>query len=68
MKVGFIGLGTIGGNAAKNIIRAGFQTSVFDLRKEAAMDHLHMGATWAASPRAMIDSVDRVVPMVCGET
>jgi 3-hydroxyisobutyrate dehydrogenase-like beta-hydroxyacid dehydrogenase len=32
MKVGFIGLGTMGGNAAKNILRAGFQTVVHDLR------------------------------------
>ena len=51
MKVGFIGLGTMGGNAAKNVIRAGFETYVFDLRREAANDHIAMGAG---------------VPMVCG--
>ncbi|RFB84278.1 hypothetical protein B5K08_28740 [Rhizobium leguminosarum bv. trifolii] len=66
MKVGFIGLGTMGGNAAKNIIRAGFETSVFDLRLEAAADHLSMGATWADSPGEMISRVDCVVSMVFG--
>ncbi|MCP8897112.1 NAD(P)-dependent oxidoreductase [Shinella daejeonensis] len=66
MKVGFIGLGTMGGNAAKNIIRAGFETHVFDLRPEAAKDHLAMGATWVDSPREMIGRVDCVVSMVFG--
>lgn len=66
MKVGFIGLGTMGGNAAKNIIRAGFETSVFDLRREAGADHIAMGATWVESPRDMIDRVDCVVSMVFG--
>lgn len=66
MKVGFIGLGTMGGNAAKNVIRAGFETCVYDLRPEAAKDHLEMGATWVESPEAMIDRVDCVVSMVFG--
>jgi 3-hydroxyisobutyrate dehydrogenase len=66
MKVGFIGLGTMGGNAAKNIIRAGFKTFVFDLRREAGDDHVAMGATWVDSPREMIDRVDCVVSMVFG--
>ncbi|NVO58390.1 NAD(P)-dependent oxidoreductase [Rhodobacteraceae bacterium B1Z28] len=66
MKVGFIGLGTMGGNAAKNIIRAGFETYVFDLRREAAEPHIAMGASWADSPKALIDQVDCVVSMVFG--
>lgn len=66
MKVGFIGLGTMGGNAAKNVIRAGFETYVFDLRPEAARDHLAMGARWVDSPREMIGVVDCVVSMVFG--
>ena len=66
MKVGVIGLGTMGGNAAKNVIRAGFDTCVFDLRYEAAKDHLAMGAHWVQSPREMIDRVDCVVSMVFG--
>jgi 3-hydroxyisobutyrate dehydrogenase-like beta-hydroxyacid dehydrogenase len=66
MKVGFIGLGTMGGNAAKNVIRAGFETYVFDLRPEAATDHIAMGAKWVDSPRDMIGQVDCVVSMVFG--
>ncbi|ASP34219.1 NAD(P)-dependent oxidoreductase [Labrenzia sp. VG12] len=66
MKVGFIGLGTMGGNAAKNVIRAGFDTVVHDLRREAAADHLAMGAGWADSPKDLIDQADCVVSMVFG--
>ena len=66
MKIGFIGLGTMGSNAAKNILRAGFRTVVHDLRPETAKDHLAMGAAWADSPKAVIDEVDCVVSMVFG--
>nr|WP_314093065.1 NAD(P)-binding domain-containing protein [uncultured Shinella sp.] len=65
MNVGFIGLGTMGSNAAKNI-RAGFDTYVFNLRPEAAKDYLAKGATWVDSPREMISLVDCVVSMVFG--
>lgn len=66
MKVGFIGLGMMGGNAAKNIIRKGFETYVHDLRREAATDHLAMGAQWTESPKDLINKVDCVVSMVFG--
>lgn len=66
MKVGFIGLGTMGGNAAKNICRAGFDLCVHDLRREAAAPLEDMGATWVGSPKDMIDGVDCVVSMVFG--
>lgn len=66
MRVGFIGLGTMGGNAAKNIIRAGFSTFVHDLRRDAGDEHIAMGASWADSPAEMIDQVDCVVTMLFG--
>ena len=66
MKVGFIGLGTMGGNAAMNIRRAGFDLCVHDLRREAAAPLEAIGASWADSPKDMIDKVDCVVSMVFG--
>ena len=36
MKVGFIGLGTMGRNAAANVRRKGFAMVVYDIRPEAA--------------------------------
>jgi 3-hydroxyisobutyrate dehydrogenase-like beta-hydroxyacid dehydrogenase len=66
MKVGFIGLGTMGGNAARNIRRAGFDLCVHDLRREAGAPLEEMGAIWVDSPREMIDRVDCVASMVFG--
>ncbi len=51
MRVGFIGLGNMGGPMALNITRAGHDVTVFDIRREAATPHLEAGAKWAESPR-----------------
>jgi 3-hydroxyisobutyrate dehydrogenase len=51
MKLGFIGTGNMGNPIASNLVRAGHQLTVHDLRPEAATSLLEMGARWAASPR-----------------
>jgi 3-hydroxyisobutyrate dehydrogenase len=51
MKVGFVGLGNMGNPMASNLIKAGHQLTVHDLRREAATNLLEMGATWADTPR-----------------
>ena len=50
MKVGFIGLGNMGNPMAANLIKAGHQLTVHDLRREAATNLLEMGAQWADTP------------------
>jgi 3-hydroxyisobutyrate dehydrogenase len=49
VKVGFIGLGTMGASMATNLQRAGHSLVVNDLREDAASPHLAAGAVWAAS-------------------
>ena len=44
MKVGFIGLGTMGAGMASNLQRAGYELVVNDVREEAATPHLAAGA------------------------
>ncbi len=51
MKVGFIGCGNMGNPMASNLIRAGHQLTVHDLRREAATNLLELGATWADTPQ-----------------
>lgn len=51
MRIGFIGLGTMGRHMAANLQRAGHLLAVHDVRREAAEAHLAAGATWAATPR-----------------
>jgi hypothetical protein len=51
MKIGFIGLGNMGGPMALNLMKAGHELLVHDVRRETAAVHLGKGARWAASPR-----------------
>jgi len=53
MKVGFIGVGTMGASMASNLQKAGYDLVVNDTRKSAAKPHLDAGATWADTPRAV---------------
>jgi 3-hydroxyisobutyrate dehydrogenase-like beta-hydroxyacid dehydrogenase len=52
MKIGFIGLGNMGGPMALNLIKKGHTLTVFDVRKAQAEAHLSGGATWADNPAA----------------
>ncbi len=60
MKVGFIGLGVMGGPMAFNIARAGFSLVVGDVRQAAAAAHIAAGASWCASPAQMAAACDVV--------
>lgn len=66
MQVGFIGLGNMGGAAARNLQRAGFSLVVYDLNKDVAKTLIDNGALWANSPAAVINQVDVVLTMVFG--
>jgi 3-hydroxyisobutyrate dehydrogenase len=61
MKIGFIGLGNVGGKLAGSLQRNDFDLVVRDLDKEAAAPFLANGATWAASPKALAEAVDLVI-------
>jgi 3-hydroxyisobutyrate dehydrogenase-like beta-hydroxyacid dehydrogenase len=60
MKVGFIGLGTMGRHMAANLQKAGHELVVHDVRREAAEPHVKAGARWADSPRAVAEATDVV--------
>ncbi len=66
MRVGFIGLGTMGKNAAANLRRKGFALVVHDIRPEAMGPLLEMGATAATSPAEVMAQADVTVTMVFG--
>src|SRR3989449_1475504 len=53
MRIGFIGLGNMGGPMASHILAAGHTLTVYDARREAATPHLERGARWADSPMAV---------------
>jgi 3-hydroxyisobutyrate dehydrogenase len=53
MRLGFIGTGHIGNPMARNLIKAGYELVVNDLRPEACANLLELGAVWAESPAAV---------------
>ncbi len=61
MKIGFIGLGNVGGKLAGSLLRNGFDLTVRDLDRTAAQRFLDAGAAWGESPRAMAESCDMVI-------
>ncbi|WP_395686411.1 NAD(P)-dependent oxidoreductase [Aestuariivirga sp.] len=66
MIVGFIGLGTMGANAARNVRRAGFDIVVYDIRPQAVAAQLEPGVTAGASPADVLTRADVTVTMVFG--
>ena len=66
MQVGFIGLGTMGGNAARNLLRAGFEVVGFDVRPGAVQALVDAGAQPGRSPADVLERCDVVVSMVFG--
>src|SRR6516162_6296497 len=59
--VGFVGPGTMGGNMATNIQKAGYKVIVHDLRRQSASHHLQAGAEWADTPRAVAEKSDVIL-------
>jgi 3-hydroxyisobutyrate dehydrogenase len=61
IKVGFIGLGNVGGKLAGSLLRNGIDLTVRDLDKKLAQPFLDAGASWADSPRQMAQNVDVLI-------
>lgn len=55
-KFGFIGLGIMGSAMAKNLLKAGFQVTVWNRSPEKAEELVALGATRAETPRAVAES------------
>ena len=66
MKIGFIGLGTMGRHMASNLMKAGHELVVHDARREAAAPHRAAGAVWADSPRGVAEATEVVFTSLPG--
>ena len=64
MKIGFIGLGHMGGPMAANLHKAGHAVTAFDLVPDARDAAKAAGATLAASPRAAAEGAEVVITML----
>jgi 3-hydroxyisobutyrate dehydrogenase-like beta-hydroxyacid dehydrogenase len=64
-RVGFIGLGIMGSRMAANLVRAGFEVTVWNRTEQTARDwSQEFGGRVAASPAELADGADLVFTMV----
>ncbi len=61
MKIGFIGLGNVGGKLAGNLLQNGFDLTVRDLDRDTAQPFLDQGAHWADSPADLVRATDLTI-------
>jgi 3-hydroxyisobutyrate dehydrogenase len=66
MRIGFIGLGNMGGPMALNVLRAGHGMVVTDIRPELAKPHLAQGAAWADGAKAVAQASELVFTSLPG--
>ena len=64
MKVGFIGLGVMGGPMAANVLKGGHELTVYDLNPAAVAQLTALGAKAAASPRELGQASEVVITML----
>ena len=60
-KIGFIGVGNLGGAIVTNMLNAGFSVTVFDTNRQIAQPLLDLGAHWGPSVKAVAEQSDVVI-------
>jgi 3-hydroxyisobutyrate dehydrogenase len=61
MKIGFIGLGNVGGKLAGSLIRNGYDVTVRDLDPNLVERFVAQGAREASSPRELCENVELII-------
>ena len=72
MKIGFIGLGNVGGKLASSLLRNKFDLTVRDLEKNLTNDFKNKGAKIANSAKELAEQTDLIItclpsPEICAE-
>ena len=72
MKIGFIGLGNVGGKLAGSLLRNKFDLTIRDLDESLVKKLSHNGAKVAKTPKDLAQNVDLIItclpsPKICSE-
>jgi len=72
MKIGFIGLGNVGGKLAKSLLRNNFELTVRDLDQNLTENFRDLGAKVANSPKELTEQAELIItclpsPDICAE-
>jgi len=65
-KIGFIGIGLMGKGMSLNLVKAGYQVTVWNRTESKAMPVVEAGASLAKSPREVAERSEVVITMVTG--
>ncbi len=63
-KIGFVGLGIMGKPMARNLLKAGYELTVYDIVGEAVEEVVGDGAAPASSSREVAASTDKIITML----
>lgn len=66
MKVGFIGIGTMGGHMAYNLCKAEYEVTVNDLNRDLSKRHIAVGAQWADSVKQIAQNNEVIMTSLPG--
>lgn len=66
MKIGFIGIGQMGFSMANRILDAGYELTLYDIRKETIQPLLNKGAKFSESPKMMAMSCNIIISSLPG--
>ena len=72
MKIGFIGLGNVGGKLAGSLLRNNFNLTVLDLDEKLMKEFKKKGASISSTPKQLAENVDLIItclpsPEICAE-
>ena len=72
MKIGFIGLGNVGGKLARSLLRNKFDLIVRDLDTNLTNNFINLGAKVSNTPKNLVEQVDLIItclpsPRICAE-
>ena len=72
MKIGFIGLGNVGGKLASSLLRNKFNLTIKDLDKKIEKSFIDKGANTANNAKELAENVDLIItclpsPQICAE-
>ena len=72
MKIGFIGLGNVGGKLAESLLRNKFDLVVRDLNNNLTKEFIKKNASAANTPKELTKNVDLIItclpsPKICAE-
>jgi len=63
-KLGFVGLGAMGGRVVKRLLEAGYSVTGYNRTRERAQWLLDAGMHWGETPRAVVEASDVIFTMV----